>query len=379
MQPYSVRIGRGKTCSKAIGNRRLQVLASSFLEAYRKTSTKIEKSLIVTKIVDMIQEACPVGAFVRYQDGRWWEVDDFTARDKVGSTIRDLLSDEYRSSSKAKFARRKRQKQDSLTTGKVAAVVSNLDALSSDLPPCPQDQQKKMTVAKDPPQHQEVSEQGDNVAWSSESQGLDDEGLLFPIHGSSTKTQTAQRKKQRQDSLTDGTKSVIDSILDLRSSDLLFCPQDHQEKNVLATKNPPPIHHSLSSESRRLNDGNGMKPLGILVQQGRQSSLRVQMGLDGESQQPPRSRSTKTPVPEIVGLEQKQSSLTTGTASVFGSNFYLMSLDLPLDPQDCQEMILGTENSPPEHQAVLEQGDRRGEVRGVAKAWQPNEASSTQC
>eukprot|EP00980_Cylindrotheca_fusiformis_P031192 scaffold25948_cov117-Cylindrotheca_fusiformis.AAC.2 len=267
LQPYSVRIGRGKACSEATGNQRLQVLASSFLDDYKKASTKIEKSVIVTKIVDTIQEACPVGAFVRYQDGRWWEVDDFTARGKVGSTIRDLLSDEYRSSSKAKFARRKRQKQDSLTTVTASGVGTNLDALSSDLPPGPRDHQEKIAATKKPPpQHQEVTKQGDNVACSS--QGLNDEGLLSDTYSSSAKAQAAQGKKQREVSLTNGTMSVIDSILDLRSSDLAFRPQARQEK-MAGTKKPPPQHHTLSeqgdaivrpNEWQRLNEGNRATP-----------------------------------------------------------------------------------------------------------------------
>lgn len=129
-QPYSVHIGRGKICAEATGNRRLRVIASSFLEEYKAASTKIEKSVIVSKIVDVIQDACPVGAFVKYQDGRWWEVGDFTAREKVGSMLRDYLSDKYRSSSKAKLARRKKARQDSKT--KKSVVVTILEIKSKD-------------------------------------------------------------------------------------------------------------------------------------------------------------------------------------------------------------------------------------------------------
>jgi hypothetical protein len=125
-----VHIGRGKICAEATGNRRLRVIASSFLEEYKAASTKIQKSVIVSKIVDVIQDACPVGAFVKYQDGRWWEVGDFTAREKVGSMLRDYLSDKYRSSSKAKLARRKKARQDSKT--KKSMVVTILEIKSKD-------------------------------------------------------------------------------------------------------------------------------------------------------------------------------------------------------------------------------------------------------
>eukprot|EP00980_Cylindrotheca_fusiformis_P021047 scaffold8060_cov110-Cylindrotheca_fusiformis.AAC.5 len=137
-QPYSVLIGRGKACTNAIGNRRLQVLASSYLEDYNNASTKMEKSVIVSKIVDSIREACPVGAFIRHEGGRWWEVDDVSAREKVGTMIRDLLSNKYRSSSKAKVARRKKRKQDSSPTGTTSVVDSILELWSLDFPVDPE-------------------------------------------------------------------------------------------------------------------------------------------------------------------------------------------------------------------------------------------------
>mmetsp|Transcript_19821 Transcript_19821/g.48700 ORF Transcript_19821/g.48700 Transcript_19821/m.48700 type:complete len:280 (+) Transcript_19821:303-1142(+) len=110
-QPYTVHIGRGKVCSETTGNRRLKVIVDSFLQEYRKATTKIEKSVIVSKIVDIIHDACPTGAFVKFQGGKWWEVGDYAAREKVGSMLRDSLSEKYRSSSKAKLARRKQAKQ----------------------------------------------------------------------------------------------------------------------------------------------------------------------------------------------------------------------------------------------------------------------------
>eukprot|EP00980_Cylindrotheca_fusiformis_P014057 scaffold3670_cov124-Cylindrotheca_fusiformis.AAC.33 len=180
-QPNSVRIGRGKACSGATGNRRLQVLASSFVDDYRKASTTIEKSVVVTEIVDSVREACPVGAFVRYQDSKWWEVGDFTARLKVGSILRDLLSDKYRSSSKSRSARRKKPKKDSLTTGTVSAVRSNMHPRSSNLPVRPQDHQENIAAMKEPPfHHHTLSEQGGSVPLSAESQRWNDGSGMTP-------------------------------------------------------------------------------------------------------------------------------------------------------------------------------------------------------
>jgi hypothetical protein len=80
--PYSVIVGRGKLISESVGNRRLRVLATTFMQKYSQASSKIEKTTTVSRIVEIIQEACPFGAFIKLDDGRWWEVDDHTAREK---------------------------------------------------------------------------------------------------------------------------------------------------------------------------------------------------------------------------------------------------------------------------------------------------------
>ena len=107
--PYSVICGRGKACSEAVGNRRLKIIASTFLEKYANASNKEEKSSIVTEIIDIIEDACPDqrGTFIRLNDGRWWVVDTMVAREKVGSLLRDMLHNKYKSSSKSKQARRR--------------------------------------------------------------------------------------------------------------------------------------------------------------------------------------------------------------------------------------------------------------------------------
>ena len=114
---YTVIIGRGKKIAKTTGNCRLRVLATSFLSQYSKaTNNKTMKTRIVNKMVDIIKSACTENdceaAFVRYCNGRWYEVDDSVAREKCGYTLRDLLADQYESSSKRKVAKKRRQKQE---------------------------------------------------------------------------------------------------------------------------------------------------------------------------------------------------------------------------------------------------------------------------
>ncbi len=107
---YSVLIGRGKICSEAIGTRRLKVIASRYLEEYSTAHSQLDKAAVISKIVETIQEACPVGAFLKYEDGGWWEVSDCAAREKVGVVLRDLLHEQYKSSTKSKSAMRKKKR-----------------------------------------------------------------------------------------------------------------------------------------------------------------------------------------------------------------------------------------------------------------------------
>jgi hypothetical protein len=103
----SVICGRGKACTTAAGNRRLSVIVEHHLNAYSDAKTKVEKSSIVSKIMEATKQGKIRGCFVRYEEGAWWEVDESVAREKVGSLLRDSLHTQYRSSTKSKLARRK--------------------------------------------------------------------------------------------------------------------------------------------------------------------------------------------------------------------------------------------------------------------------------
>jgi hypothetical protein len=110
--PYSVVVGKGKESKNVIGNGRLRVLASNYLQKYGGASDdRQQKSDIVSTLIDTVRNACPMGAFIRLgKDGRWYEVTESVAREKVGYTFRELLGDNYRSSSKAKAAMRSKQR-----------------------------------------------------------------------------------------------------------------------------------------------------------------------------------------------------------------------------------------------------------------------------
>lgn len=85
--------------------------------------TKHEKSNVVTKVMRILHETCPIGAFVTLEKGRWWEISHRSSREKVGTFFRDCLADKYKSSSKNKVAQRKMKRTSNPSV--VTAVKSN--------------------------------------------------------------------------------------------------------------------------------------------------------------------------------------------------------------------------------------------------------------
>jgi hypothetical protein len=100
-------MGRGKEAANAIGNRRLKILVETQLGKYLKAKSRGEKSIVVAHVLDTVQGACPEGGFVKFDGSDWWEVDDNSARERIGSMFRDRLHDQYKSSTKSKMARRR--------------------------------------------------------------------------------------------------------------------------------------------------------------------------------------------------------------------------------------------------------------------------------
>ena len=131
---YSVLIGRAKDCKEAIGNRRLKVLVDLALPKYKDAKYKMQKTIVVSSLVETIQGACGHhGAFIKFSDGQWWEVDDATAREKVGYALRDLLSDKYKSASKAKSAVRRRKSKQEQQKGRRRSSEVSMDSAASEV------------------------------------------------------------------------------------------------------------------------------------------------------------------------------------------------------------------------------------------------------
>lgn len=105
--PYDVICARGKEAANHCGNVRFREIIQRFKPDYARATSKVEKSLLVSEIVDSVREYSPEGGFVKKFGGRYYEVGDSVAREKIGQCLRDQLHSKYKSSTKAKKVRRK--------------------------------------------------------------------------------------------------------------------------------------------------------------------------------------------------------------------------------------------------------------------------------
>jgi hypothetical protein len=68
------------------------------------------QSAVLAKVVDQIRAKTPNGGFIKQNDnGRWYEVGDFLAREKTSQAFRDALHERYKSSNVAKKKRRQEE------------------------------------------------------------------------------------------------------------------------------------------------------------------------------------------------------------------------------------------------------------------------------
>jgi hypothetical protein len=105
--PHDVLCGRGRKCYFHVGNEHFRATVHSMLPSYSSATSKIEKGNILSLIVQAIRERAVVGGFLKKdENGLWYEVGDFLAREKVSQAFRDALQDKYKSSNAYKKKRR---------------------------------------------------------------------------------------------------------------------------------------------------------------------------------------------------------------------------------------------------------------------------------
>lgn len=125
---WSVICGRGKYAFNHTGNRRFRVLCHANLEKYSTCKSKMEKSLIVMSIVDAIREGSQNGGFIKKDaSGRWVEVGDNVAREKVGQELRQMAA-------KTKPTKKAKQRLTAATPPNIQIPQSRLKMSPSSVP-----------------------------------------------------------------------------------------------------------------------------------------------------------------------------------------------------------------------------------------------------
>ena len=104
---HTVLVGRSRDCQDHPGNQRLRVIVRAHLKEYNQATDKIGKTAIVSKVIDAIRAGNPMGHFVKKEQGRYYEVGERTARERIGAMFRDNLHSKYKSSARAKVTARR--------------------------------------------------------------------------------------------------------------------------------------------------------------------------------------------------------------------------------------------------------------------------------
>jgi hypothetical protein len=127
--------GRGKKCYSHKGNKRFRERVILMLDEYKRAKSKLDKSNVLSRVVDQVRHQSPSGGFVKQSatTGRWFEVGDFLAREKTSQAFRDALHDRYKSSNLAKKQRRQEeQARASDTYNKLAVREEQLKRLEEE-------------------------------------------------------------------------------------------------------------------------------------------------------------------------------------------------------------------------------------------------------
>lgn len=123
--PSHVICAKGKQAKQHPANRLLKCLVQSHLDEYDECPSKLERSFLVSKLIRLIRQE---GGFVRNIAGKWCDVGDRNAREKIGQAFRDSLHTKYKSSTKAKASMRRRR-TSTCSNGSVSSL-SDTDSCS---------------------------------------------------------------------------------------------------------------------------------------------------------------------------------------------------------------------------------------------------------
>jgi hypothetical protein len=109
----TVLISKGETAKNSPGNIKLRAMIRGELKEYgREGISRGERARLIRNIMKRVYRNCSEGAFVKLDEDtdRYWEVDERIVREKISQAFRNMLADEYKSSSKSKSTSRKHKK-----------------------------------------------------------------------------------------------------------------------------------------------------------------------------------------------------------------------------------------------------------------------------
>jgi len=104
-------VPEAKKAKNHSGNKFYQKLIKEAIPQYNQATSKLDKSIIVSEILDIIKTSSPDGGFIKTKIQSngcycYYQVSNQFAREKIGQNLRDKLSNKYKSSTKAKRRRR---------------------------------------------------------------------------------------------------------------------------------------------------------------------------------------------------------------------------------------------------------------------------------
>lgn len=126
---------KGRDAKMHPGNKFLRACIISQLEEYRTSTSRAERSFVVSQIIKQVQQRG--GLFVRKVKGGWADIGSANSREKVGATFRDFLHEHYRSSTKAKAVIRRHRRQECSFSTCSPDLHASSSKVDEDLEPLP--------------------------------------------------------------------------------------------------------------------------------------------------------------------------------------------------------------------------------------------------
>ncbi|CAB9515421.1 Nitrilase family, member 2 [Seminavis robusta] len=227
IEPTDVLCGRGKTSFNHVGNRRFRDLIAASTDKYNSAKSRLEKSMVVHAIVEQVKKV--KGRFLK-QDrytGRWYELDERQAKEKVGHAIRDATSTMHPKNKKVKP-----KHHSSGTSADLTSFLKNTATASA----------KKGTPARTVSNSSTISSRSDTASTCPTTPIACNK---TKITSSLTTTDAFSWDDADLEPLHVDSMEARNSIVELQQNDMLL----NQLKNALSSSS----NHSTSSSSSAPN------------------------------------------------------------------------------------------------------------------------------